>query len=251
MRIRFLTLFAVLGLGSVCFSQNKSFDPHDLNGYWELTNSGRPAGALNTISNNRPPMTDWGKKAFGKTKTGYKELSSGVYPQKDWNDPALWCDPLGFPRILWNTTSPAMRFAQTRDEVIQFFENGRAWRDLWTDGREIPTGTDADPRWFGYAVGQWDGDTFVVTSNNYIEKTWLDQYGSPHSDQLTVEERYRRTDRDHLELIVNITDPKAYTATWKGDKRVFKLLDKPARSEFNDFNENICVWSEHKVTPKI
>ena len=50
---------------------------------------------------------------------------------------------------------------------------------------------------------------------------------------------------------MSITDSKTYTATWKGDKRVFRLVDKPARSDFNDFNENICVWSEHKVTPKI
>ena len=252
MRIRFLVLVAVFALASVSFAQNKkAFDPHDLSGYWELTNIGRPAGALNTISNNRPAMTDRGKTVFNKTKTGYKELSTRVFPQKDWNDPALWCDPLGFPRILWNTQFPAMRLAQARDEMIQFFENGRAWRDLWTDGRKLPAGTDVDPRWFGYAVGRWDEDTFVVTSNNYIEKTWLDQYGSPHSDQLLVEERYRRTDRDHLELVVSITDSKTYTATWKGDKRVFRLVDKPARSDFNDFNENICVWSEHKVTPKI
>src|SRR5262245_51239572 len=173
-------LMAVLALSSVHFTQTrqKAFDPHDLSGYWEMTNIGIP-GAPKTTSNNRPPMTDWAKGIFNKTKTEYKELSSGVYPQKDWNDPALWCDPLGFPRILWNTTFPQMRLAQTRDEVIQFFENGRVWRDLWTDGRKLPTGSDVDPRWFGYAVGKWDGDTFVVTSNNYIEKTWLDQYGSP------------------------------------------------------------------------
>jgi hypothetical protein len=251
MRTRLVVLAAVFALGSVCFSQNKPLDPHDLSGYWELTNTGRPPGALNTLSNNRPPMTDWGKTVFSKTKTGHKELSTGVFPQKDWNDPALWCDPLGFPRILWDTQFPTMRLAQARDEMIQFFENGRVWRDLWTDGRKLPTGADVDPRWFGYAVGKWDGNTFVVTSNNYMEKTWLDPYGSPHSDQLLVEERYRRTDRDHLELVVNLTDVKTYTATWKGDKRVFRLVDKPAHSDFNDFNENICVWSEHKVTPKI
>ena len=61
-----------------------------------------------------------------------------------------------------------MRFAQTADEVIQFFENGRAWRDIWTDGRKLP-GDDADSRWYGYAVGHWEGDTFVVNSNNFDE----------------------------------------------------------------------------------
>ena len=232
-------------------ASNKPFDAHDLTGYWELTNIGRPPGALNTISNNRPPMTDWAKGVFGKTKTGYKELSSGVYPENQRNDPALWCDPLGFPRILWNSTTPGMRFLQASSEVIQFFENGRAWRDLWTDGRKLSTGEDVDPRWFGYAVGKWEGDTFVVTSNNYIDKTWLDQYGSPHSDKLTVQERYRRTDSDHLEMFVDITDPKAYTSTWKGDKKTFVRVDKPTRSDFNDFSENLCVWSEKKVRPRL
>src|SRR6266567_2291687 len=116
-----------------------------------------------------------------------------------------------------------MRFAQTPDEVIQFFEDGRTWRDIWTDGRKLP-GDDADSRWFGYAVGHWEGDTFVVNSNNFDEATWLDQYGSPHSDKMTVEERYRRVDHDHLEMILNITDPMAYVGTWKGDKKIFQLV---------------------------
>jgi hypothetical protein len=229
---------------------NKPFDAHDLTGFWDLTNIGLPPGALNETSNDRPPMTDWAKALFGKTKTGYKELSSGVYPgQKDWNDPVLWCDPTGFPRILWNATLPGMRLVQTPGEVIQLFENGRAWRDVWTDGRKLPSDV-AEPRWYGYAVGKWDGDTFVVDSNNYIDKTWLDQYGSPHSDQMTVQERYRRPDRGHLELLLDITDPKAYVATWKGGKKTFVLVDKPERSEFNDFGENLCVWSEAKIPPK-
>ena len=231
-------------------ASSKSSDARDLTGFWDMTNIGLPPGALNETSNNRPPMTDWAKAAFSKTKTGYKEFSSGVYPaQKEWNDPAQWCDPTGFPRILWNPTLPGMRLVQTPSEVIQFFENGRAWRDIWTDGRKLP-GDDAEPRWYGYAVGKWEGDTFVVSSNNYIDKTWLDQYGSPHSDQMTVQERYRRPDRGHLEMFLDITDPKAYSTTWNGDRKVFALVDKPDRSEFNDLRENLCVWSEAKIPPK-
>jgi hypothetical protein len=63
---------------------------------------------------------------------------------------------------------------------------------------------------------------------------------------MAVEERYRRVDHDHLEMILNITDPMAYAGTWKGDKKIFQLVEKPTRSAFNDFNENICVWSENK-----
>jgi len=228
-------------------ASSKPFDAHDLSGFWDITNSGLPAGALNETSNNRPQMTPWGLEKFRKTKTGdAKALSNAASPnEKDWNDPLRWCDPTGFPRIMWNPTPAGMRFAQAGDEVIQFFQNNRVWRDIWTDGRKLP-GDDADSRWYGYAVGHWEGDTFVVNSNNFTEGTWLDQYGSPHSDEMTVEERYRRVDHDHLEMTLNITDPKAYVGTWKGDKKTFKLVEKPTRSAFNDFPEDICVWSETK-----
>src|SRR6266516_5024885 len=83
-------------------ASNKPFDVHDLSGFWDITNIGRPPGALNETSNNRPPMTPWGLEKFKKAKTGYdgKALGNGVYPEKDWNDPVLLCDPTGFPRIM-------------------------------------------------------------------------------------------------------------------------------------------------------
>ena len=248
MGIRILLIVA-LASSAVAFAQNgqrKPFNPHDLSGFWDLTNTGLPRGALNETSNNRPQMTPWGSEKFRKTKTGVANaLSNGSYPnQKEWNDPIRWCDPTGFPRIMWSPTPAGMRFAQTNEEVIQFFQNNRAWRDIWTDGRKLPNAV-ADSRWYGYSVGHWEGDTFVVNSNNFTDTTWLDQYGSPHSDEMTVEERYRRVDHDHLEMILNITDPKTYVGTWKGDKKIFQLIEKP-RSAFNDFPEDICVWSETK-----
>ena len=233
--------------GKAGTSARKPFDPHDLSGFWDITNIGLPPGALNETSNNRPQMTPWGLEKFRKTKTGdAKELTNGSSRnEKDWNDPIRYCDPTGFPRIMWSPTPAGMRFAQANDEVIQFFQNNRVWRDIWTDGRKLP-GDEADSRWYGYAVGHWEGDTFVVNSNNFTDTSWLDQYGSPHSDQMTVEERYRRVDHDHLEMILNITDPKTYVGTWKGDKKIFQLVEKPTRSAFADFPEDICAWSETK-----
>jgi hypothetical protein len=252
-----IVLMVALASTAVAFAQNgqratqtgkaatagKSFDPHDLSGFWDLTNTGLPSGALNETSNNRPQMTPWGLEKFRKTKTGEaKALSNGSSRnEKEWNDPIRWCDPTGFPRIMWSPTPAGMRLAQAGDEVIQFFQNNRVWRDIWTDGRKLP-GDDADSRWYGYAVGHWEGDTFVVNSNNFDDHSWLDQYGSPHSDEMTVEERYRRVDHDHLEMTLNITDPKTYVGTWKGDKKTFKLVEKPN----HDFPEDICAWSETK-----
>jgi hypothetical protein len=89
----------------------------------------------------------------------------------------------------------------------------RRWRAIWTDGRELPT--DPDPRWYGYSTGRWEDDTtFVVNSNGTDERTWLDNAGNPHSDQLQVEERWHRLSEKRMELTVTINDAKTYTRPW-------------------------------------
>src|ERR1700690_233560 len=81
-------------------------------------------------------------------------------------------------------------------------------RQIFMDGR--PLEKDPNPTWMGYSVGHWDGDTLVVESNGFNDKTWLDHSGHPHTDQLRVTERYRRRDLGHLDLDVTISDPAAY-----------------------------------------
>jgi hypothetical protein len=93
------------------------------------------------------------------------------------------------------------------------------WRTIWTDGRQLPK--NPDPAWNGYSVGRWEGDTFVVESNGYDDRTWLDHFGNPHSDQMHLVERYKRVNIDTLELDMTLTDPKTYTAPWVGDKITF------------------------------
>src|ERR1700681_3351225 len=97
---------------------------------------------------------------------------------------------------------------------------------IWTDGRELPKYPEqprwetkdappADPKWWGYSVGKWMDDfTFVAQSDGFHDGTWLDNAGRPHSDAMRVEERYRRVDRDHLEMTITIDDPKMYTKPW-------------------------------------
>lgn len=91
-------------------------------------------------------------------------------------------------------------------------------------------------------VGHWEGKTFVVDSNNFNDATWLDQYGFPHSDRMIVEERYHRLDHDHPEMILNISAPRTCVGSWRGDKKIFQLVEKPARSEFDDLPRNICAF---------
>ena len=68
--------------------------------------------------------------------------------------------------------------------------------------------------------------------------------GTGHFEAVKVDYDAARVSYDQLELTLNITDPEIYVGTWQGDKKIFQLVEKPMRSVFSDFPEDICVWSE-------
>ena len=210
-------------------------DPRDLSGVWS-----RQSRVL-TMSSETPPMTAWGKAKFDTAKPVY---GPRAVPGGLGNDPVMTCDPLGMPRNLFLEVSIyPMEIVQTPKRVLQFFEWARVWREIWTDGRELPK--DPDPRWYGYSVGRWEDDsTFVVQSSGFDERTWLDHFGNPISGEARFEERYRRVDRDTLELTMTLTDPKAYTRPWVSEKKVFRLEPK------REIEELFCVPSENDAFNK-
>jgi hypothetical protein len=87
-----------------------------------------------------------------------------------------------------------------------------SYRVIHMDGRELEA--NPAPSWMGYSVGRWDGDTLVVNSVGFNDKTWLTDAGLPHTEALRMTERYRRPDVGHLEVEVTYTDPAAYAKPW-------------------------------------
>jgi len=203
-------------------------DPHDLSGVWR-----RLGGVLN-MSNETPTMTPWGKAKFDAAKPVY-----GPRAVPGGNDPMSTCDPIGMPRNLFLEVSIyPYELVQTKDRVIQFFEWAHSYRTIWTDGRELPK--DPEPHWMGYSVGKWDGDIFVVKSLGFDERTWLDHFGNPVSEDMTLEERYHRVDRDTLEVNMTIVAPKAYTKPWVSEKKTLRLVPK------GEIDELFCVPTEEQ-----
>jgi hypothetical protein len=133
-----------------------------------------------------------------------------------------------------------MELVQTKDRVFQLFQYQRVYREIWTDGRSLPAdvgGANAqspDPRWYGYSIGRWSGDVFVVETVGAME-TWGDEEGHPHGLGARIEERYRLLDRDSLELEVSIDDPEMYQKPFIASKQVFK--------RGKELTEQICVPS--------
>ena len=93
----------------------------------------------------------------------------------------------------------------------------RNYRIIYMDGRELKgqvRGDDDNPLYYGRAVGQWEGDTLVVRTTGFNEDFWFTNGGLPHTDQLSLIERFSRPDYDTLRYEVTVDDPGAYTEPW-------------------------------------
>ena len=76
------------------------------------------------------------------------------------------------------------------------------------------TRRNLQPSYYGHSIGRWEGDTLVVETVGFNERSWIDRAGTPHTVDLKFIERFTRTDHDTMKYEVTIDDPGAYTAPW-------------------------------------
>jgi hypothetical protein len=162
------------------------------------------------------PLTPWAQEKFkGNHPIG------GEYTALTSNDPNFSCLPPGIPNVY--THAYPVEFLQVPGRTIMYFEYEHYVRQIFTDGREHPK--DSNPTWMGDSIGKWEGDTLVVDSSGFNDKTWLDVSGHPHSEALHMVERMRRVDHDTLMIDITIDDPQAYTMPLKTQR---KYILKPS-----------------------
>jgi hypothetical protein len=117
-------------------------------------------------------------------------------------------------------------------------------REIFLDGRSpADMANEMGPRWDGWAVGHWEGDSLVVESTGFEERSWLDGNGWPHSQDMKLREVFRHPDATTLELTMTIDDPQTYTPPWVGNKQVFNLQLPKDRTVLY---ESYCVPSEEE-----
>ncbi len=137
-------------------------------------------------------------------------------------DPQSICIIIGQPRA--DLDAQPFEIVQTPKRVAFLYERDTNWRIIPVDGRQHPK--EPEPSFFGDAVGNWDGDTFVVDLVGFKgDKVWTDNVGHPQSDALHLIERWTRPDVDHLQLDLTIDDPKYYT-------KPIKLTRKLKRQQY-------------------
>ena len=166
----------------------------DLEGVWTGGGSGPlerllEPGELDSI------MLPWAKELFAARDPG--------------EDPYNYCMPGGPIRI---TGGFAWRFLRTTNgsHIFQVQEgNAHTYRQIFMDGRAHPE--DPSPTWYGHSTGRWDGDTLVIDTIGLNTKFWLQQGGTPHTEQLHLVERWTRTNFTTMTREVTIEDPGAFT----------------------------------------
>src|ERR1700680_404037 len=187
-----------------------------------------PAGSIPRMADGKPDLSGrWERPAvLDMSKNGPGQQAPAELPLTAWAkanmgekfDSAGHCLPMGSTRHI-NSPFP-IEIEQRPDRLVILYEANNTFHIIYTDGRDHPK--DLEPTWFGHSIGKWDGDTLVVDTAGFNEKTMVDTIGHPHGDALHVIERFTRTDAAHIAYDITIEDPKAYTKPWK-NVRTFTL----------------------------
>ena len=196
----------------------------DLSGIWQYVRQAAPpapeAVAAASKANDITPVSVrtsqfWNLGAAFKDGLPFQPWAAELHKQRvesnSKDNPDAHCLPLGLMQL--HTHGQPRKMIQTPNVIVILYEANAGIRQIFTDGRPLP-GKDAEPWWFGYSTGKWDGDTLVVETSGFRDLGWLDVEGSPLTDSGKIIERFRRPDYGHLEIEVTIDDPKAYTKPW-------------------------------------
>jgi hypothetical protein len=182
--------------------------PHDLSGVWMVT------GDFRFSPIHEPPASFLQPWALAKLNAEpmalRKDLPAGHAGSETalGKDEDIRCSQISLTDFI--TKQKPIEIVQTPQRIYMFFEYAHTYRQIWMDGRALPS--DPDPSYFGFSVGRWEGDSLVVETVGFNDQTVIN--GMPHSDAAHLVERYTRPNLDTLELNLTTTDSKAYTKPW-------------------------------------
>jgi hypothetical protein len=159
---------------------------------------------------NAPILKPWAREIVRKRN----EL---VLAGKPVNPPHASCWPVGVPGFLLRPMTQAMYFIQTPKVVVMILSSKQEIRHIYLTDKHS---ANIKPSWYGESIGRYEGDTLVVDTIGIDERTWVDGFGTPHTKDLHVVERFHLIeDGAVLEANVRVEDPGAFTMPWTGIQR--------------------------------
>jgi hypothetical protein len=165
---------------------------------------------------NSPILQPWAREVIRKRN----EL---VLAGKAANPPHASCWPVGVPGFILRPMTEPMYFIQTPKEVVMILSSKQEIRHIYLTDKHS---ANVKPSWYGESIGHYEGDTLVVDTVGIDDRTWVDGFGTPHTKQLHVVERYRLSDNGNLlEANLHVEDPGAFTTPWNATQRFRQYED--------------------------
>ncbi len=190
-------------------------------------NEGQPTYRVADLSN--PILQPW---VVEQMKKANDEVIAGGVPfvarERCW--------PAGVPAFqIFGRVRPVY-FMQT-PRVVYIVHRGDAQvRRVYMD---VPHSANPSPSWYGESVGRYEGDELVVDTIGLNDKTFVDNYRTPHTERLHVVERFKLIqDGNILQVDVSVEDPGAFTTPWRAVQR-FKRYDE------GGFRESVCAENNY------
>jgi hypothetical protein len=192
------------GAGPVMQDPARPFVSND-----EFRVSGRqPTEHVADLSN--PILQPWARDVVRKR-------NEAVLSGKLIGTPSASCWPRGVTGFLLSPMTQPMFFVQGAKEVAMILTSFNDVRHIHLTDKHSP---NVKTSWHGESIGHYEGDTFVVDTIGLDERTWLDGFGTPHTNQLHIIERYHLIeDGKVLEVNVHVEDPGAFTMPWDAVQR--------------------------------
>ena len=204
--------------------------PGSLNGVWNNAGfkdyrTGPPVGAepsFKTADGEPVPMQPWAAEVVAKRR-------EGVRNGHPFANNSATCVTDGMPSATGTPPELAIQILENPEQkqVSILYEFFSTFRIIHLDEKHA---ADPDPTFMGNAVGHWEKDTLVVDTTAVSTKTTI-MGVIPHSEDLHIVERLRRTGKDTMEDKITIDDPKTFTKPWNMQTR-FKRVPGMQLAEF-------------------
>jgi len=247
-----LALGAILSSSAAAPGADAPFNasPLDLSGIWvregnlwfeavfgDTDNDGKPierirvrgpdAAQIYAGNSDNPILQPWAREIVKKNAESEIRLEH-VYTADD------SCWPSGVPQVL--NLLDGIQFLEAKDHIVIVYQRDHQVRWIWLNQNHS---ANPKPSWYGESVGHYDGDTLVVDTigQKAHKMSVVDPFGTPHTDQIHVVERYRPfkdPGGKGLEITVRVVDPGAFTMPWKGTAE-YRQMRQPS------FEEMICA----------
>jgi len=191
------------------------------------------------------PFQPWARELF-------------LWRQQNEIEPYTRCKPAFGIRLLGTPYGTDITHVPEQKRLYITVTGGpHTFRPIYMDGRPHPP--DLDPSYYGHGVGRWEGDTLVVDTVGYNDRSWIDRNGVVTTEQLHTVERLSRPDFNTLRYELTIDDPSAYTAPWTstvilrwvpgGEQFEFVCQDGNLAPQLSIGSENVPIDRQSVIVP--